>query len=380
MRIFLDLRTIRKNMTGVGAASLLLLKALIQRASNHEFHCLFLKGEKPPTPLPPNFFPLETDVDYEKHPSGEWWLHFTLPDMLKRLKIDVLHGTAFLIPWRKTSFRKIVTIHDIISYKYPEGYPLAFRHYLKCVTRFSAHYADRIIASSENTRRDLQERLGIRGDKIDIAPCYSFDFFKLVSEDEKAAQRKALNLPEKFMLYVGTLEKRKNQITLIKAFEIFKKRTGLPYKLVLIGRAGYKSDEILSEKEKSPYAGDIDYPDIEIPQEIQPYYSCAEFFVFPSFYEGFGMPVLEAMASGTPVIAAKTSSVPEVLGEAGMYYFPPDSAENLANIMMELALNPYRLESLRKKSLEQAAKFSSKRTAQALLSSYEKAQMGALVK
>jgi glycosyltransferase involved in cell wall biosynthesis len=358
-------------MTGVGTASLLLLKALIQHGSGHEFHCLFLKGEKPDDPYPSNFIPRETEADYEKHPSGEWWLNFTLPEMLNRLKIDILHGTSFLIPWRKSRFCKVVTIHDLISYKYPEGYPFAFRNYIKSAIRFSARSADRIVASSENTRKDLQKLLNIDEKKISVVPYYTFPLFRPLSPVEKADQCKLLNLPEKFILNVGTLEPRKNQITLIRAFEILKRKTKAPHKLILIGQEGYKSNEILAEKERSPYSGEMHHIKNKTLSEMAPYYACADLFVFPSCYEGFGLPVLEAMSCGAPIVANKISSLPEVAGEAGNYYFPPESAENLADIMMELVLNPQRLESFRKKSLDQASRFSCEHTAKLLLNCYE---------
>lgn len=371
MKIFLDLRTMRKKMTGVGVASQLLLKAMIQYGTDHEFYCLFLKGEKPDESFPLNFNILETDADYEKHPSGEWWLNFTLPKMLKQLKIDILHGTFFLIPWHKTPFRKVVAIHDLISYVYPGGYPFGFRNYIKWAIRFSARFADRIIVPSENTKNDLQSILGVKEGKINIAPLYFFDFYKPFSEDEKSHQRKVLNLPRNYILNIGTLEPRKNQITLIRAFEMLKRKTNSTHKLILIGQEGFKSNEILAEREKSPYSNDIIHFKHKTMSEMIFCYACADLFVFPSYYEGFGLPVLEAMACGVPVVTTKTSSLPEVAGQAGIYYSSPYSAENLAEVMMELLSDPQRLKSLRKKSLDQSSQFSCERTAKLLLSCYE---------
>lgn len=373
VKIFLDLRCILPGMSGVGISARLLTEALLTHTGNHEFAAVFLRGNVPDSfAAAPNFEAVETDADYEHHPAGELWLNTSLLTLVRQSGADLLHGPAFLIPWRKTPFRKIVTIQDLIAFRLPATYPLKFRKYLQWMTRLSARSADRIIVPSENTRRDLVDTCGIDPAKIDVVPYYAHSRFKPLSEQQQGKRRSALGLPAKYLLCVAALERRKNHLTLIEAFEILKTRTDLPHKLILVGQPGYNSRKILRKISSSRFAKDIIHFPHKSQAELCDLYACAELFIFPSFYEGFGLPILEAMASGTPVIAADTSCLPEVVGEAGILV-QPDSAPVLAEALMSLLRDSERLQSLREKGLKRAAQFSPERTASLTISAYEKA-------
>jgi len=371
LKIILDLRCIRSGMTGIGISALQMVSALAKSRCGHQLTGLFLKGCVPEEIRQSGIEILEVSVDHEHHPMGEFWLNFSLPRLLSSRGADVFHGTAFLIPWVKTPFRKIVTIHDLIAYKFPETYPWGFRKYIKLVTRFSAHHADRIIVPSENTGHDLQAILGVSADKIDVVPHYAPSAFRALNGGEKEVQRTALALPDKFILNVGTLEPRKNQIALIEAFEIIRRKTSLPHHLILAGREGYRAGEILDKINRSPCAKYIHYfPELD-DERLSMFYALADVFVFPSRYDGFGLPVLEAMASGTPVIVAETSSLPEVVGDAGIF-IPPDSTGEIAKRIISLLSDKKRLSEFRERGIARAALFTPERTASLILSSYEK--------
>lgn len=315
---------------------------------------------------------METTSDYEKHPAGEWWMNITLPRIMKREKAEMFHGPFFLVPWRKTRFKKIVTIHDLIGFKFPETYSFKFRHYIRYAIKASARAADRIIVPSAQTKKDLMEITGQARNKIHVLPYYALPFFKPFSDKEIQISRKSLSLPERFILCVGTLEPRKNQIALIKAFEILKKGSGLPHKLVLIGSVGYKGKEVLRAIENSDFKRDIIHFSNKHLRELTPFYNLAELFVFPSYYEGFGLPVLEAMACGAPVVCSDAASLPEVAGDAAVFV-PPDSPEALAKALEELLKNTEKLGDLKKKSLERARFFSEEKMAKNLCLIYEHA-------
>ena len=372
LKIILDLRCIRSGMTGVGISALQMASALARSGCGHHLTGLFLRGCVPEEIRQSGIEILEVSADHERHPKGEFWLNFSLPRLLSSRGADLLHGAAFFIPWVKTPFRKIVTIHDLIAFKFPETYPWGFGKYIKWATRFSARHADRIIVPSENTGHDLQAILGVNADKIDVVPHYVPTGFKALDEGEKEAHRTALSLPDKFILNVGTLEPRKNQITLIEAFEIIRRETSLSHHLILAGRAGYRAGKILDKINRSPCAKDIHYfPELD-DERLSIFYALADIFVFPSCYDGFGLPVLEAMASGVPVIAAETSSLPEVVGDAGIF-IPPDSPGEIASRIISLLKDKQRLCELRERGIARAALFSPERTASLILSSYEKA-------
>ena len=359
-------------MTGVGVAAQLLLKALAGRMDALSITGLFLKGCIPEDLQSLPIKAIETLIDYEHHPTGEWWLNFSLPKIVRDSRADIFHGASFLVPWRKTSFRKIVTIHDLIAFHYPETYPFKFRHYVRWITRLSLRSADRIIVPSTHTKEDVTNYFNIGEAKIDVVPHYPHPRFRPFTPDEADSRRRALGLPEEYILCVGTLEKRKNQDALLKAYEILKKRTPIPHKLLLIGPPAHDSEPLLRMMKDSPVAGDILHWGWKKIESLDAIYACAGLFVLPSFYEGFGLPVLEAMASGIPVICSNASSLPEVAGDAAKI-ISPDSPEEISDAMEDILTHQDRLMTLREKGLLRASEFTSERTAFLVLASYEKA-------
>lgn len=359
-------------MTGVGVSALHMARALLQYGREHEFTGLFLAGCAPEDLKVSGMKIIEVAMDYQRHPAGEFWLNFTLPRLLKKESLDIFHGAAFLVPWRKTPFKKIVSIHDMIAFRFPHTYSRLFGNYIKWATRLSVRSSNRIIVPSENTKTDLVRIFAVPSDKIDVVPHFADPFFQPVPPSERESQRSLLNLPPKFILNVGALEPRKNQTTLIRAFEMMRAETNLPHHLLLVGGEGHRGDEILKAISRSPQAASIrHFPRVDI---LHLYAICAlaDLFVFPSFYEGFGLPVLEAMACGTPVIASNATSLPEIIADAGVLV-SPDSPRQLADEMIRLLSNPQNLISLSQKGQERAKSFTPERTASLLLSSYEKA-------
>ena len=372
VKVFLDLRSIRPNMTGVGVAARLLMMALAERKQALTLTGIFLKGCLPGDLQSLPVKALETPVDYEHHPTGEWWLNFSLPQIVRDSQADIFHGASFLVPWRKTSFRKIVTIHDLIAFHCPETYPFKFRHYIRWITRLSLRSADRIIVPSTHTKEDVINYFNIGEEKIDVVPHYTHPRFRPFAPEEAVYHRRALGLPEPYILCVGTLEKRKNHVALLKAYEILKKRTQILHKLLLIGPSAHDSESLLRLIKESPVASDIIHWGWKKIESLDAIYACADLFVLPSFYEGFGLPVLEAMASGVPVICSNTTSLPEVVGDAGRIV-SPDSPTDLADAMEDVLTHQDRLKILREKGLLRASEFTAERTASLVLSSYDKA-------
>ena len=371
MKVCLDLRCIRPGMTGVGVSALHMARALLQYGRSHEFIGIFLAGCAPEDLKDSGMKIIETNADYQRHPAGEFWLNFTLPRILKKESVDICHGAAFLIPWRKTSFKKIVSIHDMIAFRFPHTYSKTFGNYIKCATRLSARFSNRIIVPSENTKTDLVKICQIPPDKVDVVPHFADPFFQPIARNERESHRALLNLPPKYILNVGALEPRKNQTVLIKAFEMMRSETNLTHHLLLVGGKGYRGDEILDAISRSPHAAAIrHFTRVDI---LHLYTICAlaDLFVFPSHYEGFGLPALEAMACGTPVIAANAASLPEIVADAGVLV-PPDSQRQLADEMINALSNQEKLVSLSERGLARAKAFTPERTAAALLAIYEK--------
>jgi glycosyltransferase involved in cell wall biosynthesis len=235
---------------------------------------------------------------------------------------DVLHATAFVAPIVR-SRPAVVTIYDVSFALFPQFFRGFNQTYLRLGTRWSARHAQRIIAISECARRDVHRLYGVSLDRIDVAYPGVDETLRRADPDRVREFRRAKNLPDKFLLYLGTLEPRKNLAMLVRAFAQFKRECP-DAKLVLAGGRGWLTDDILAAVEECGVKDSVRLPGFVAAEEKALWYAAATAFVFPSLYEGFGMPPLEAMACGTPTIASNAASLPEVVGEAGLLFAPDD--------------------------------------------------------
>ena len=230
-----------------------------------------------------------------------------------------------------------------------------------------------MIAVSENTKRDLISIYNIPEQKISTIYSGIAQIFQPNLQETPTAKRikNKYQLPQKFILYLGTIEPRKNIETLISAFELFKKPAAHKnYSLVLAGKHGWQSDKIKKQIKKSPFRDMIKFVDYIAPEDKPYLYNLAEIFVYPSLYEGFGFPVLEAMACGRPVITSHASSLPEICENAAMY-IDPNNINDIARAITSLANDNQQQRHLINSGLAQAAKFSWQSTAQQLLAIFK---------
>jgi len=214
--------------------------------------------------------------------------------------------------------------------------------------------ADHVLTVSEHTRRDMVVRFPFT-EKKSTAVLLGRDEAFVPKNDKSVLEKYDIRQP--YFLYVGTLEPRKNLNVLVEAYNTFRQKSGLNYQLVLVGKKGWKIDDLLKKIQQSPYQKDIILTGYVAREELPVLYTMSEVFVYPSLYEGFGLPVLEAMSCGARVITSQVSSLPEVGGDAAIY-FDPNSAEQLANLMLQLSFDASLLKILSKKSFAQAQRFS----------------------
>jgi len=283
------------------------------------------------------------------------WEQALLPWHLLKEKIDLLHSLAFVLPlWCPRP--GVATIYDLSFVLYPEGLSPWRRLYLRSLTPPSARRAKKIIVLAESTKEDLVRLWGIPREKIRVIPCGVDPTFRpLVQGQVLSDFRRHRGLPERFILFVGTLEPRKNVTVLLEAYAQLKGE--VPHSLVLVGAKGWRGEEVLAQIERSGLSDKVLFVGYVEPRELPLWYNAADLFVFPSLYEGFGLPPLEAMACGTPVIASHTSSLPEVVGEAGVLV-DPRSPEGMAEAMGRVLGNGELREDMRRKGLERAKGFS----------------------
>lgn len=268
---------------------------------------------------------------------------------------DVLFVPAHTIPLLNPK-RSIVTVHDIGFEHFPEVYPWADKLYHKFTIRFIKRFASKIIAVSHYTKEDLVKTYGIDKEKIVVIHNgYDRAKYEVLDRNEEFSKKHKLDFP--YLLFIGRLEQKKNIPRLIDAFAEFKKRNKTAHKLVLIGRPGFGYDEVEKKIKKYGLTNEVVMPGWVGDDELPKFLNQAELFVFPSLFEGFGIPVIEAMACGCPVICSNTTSLPEVAGEAALM-FDPEKPEEIVSRMEQVLLNPEVQESLKIKGLRQAEQFS----------------------
>ena len=270
--------------------------------------------------------------------------------------VDVFHATNHLLAHFKQA-KTVYTLHDLIFLRYPEYHLLYNRVYLTFSMPRYLQAADIIITPSECSKRDAIEFYGLPEEKIKVIYEAAAPIFQPTREPERLAQvRQKYNLPDKFILHVATIEPRKNLGRLLDAF----KQIWLEWpeiRLVLIGKKGWLYDEFFQKLQDLGLTEAVIFPGYIDEADLPLCYQLAELFVFPSLYEGFGLPPLEAMACGTPVVCSNSSSLPEVIGEAGLLVEPTDTAALTEAIRRVLADDELRTE-LSGRALAQAQKFS----------------------
>ena len=293
------------------------------------------------------------------------WEQFVQPLALSRLRPDLLHSLAFASPLLNPT-PAVVTVYDLSFRLFPRNFPAAQRLYLSTLTAHSCRRARRVIAISESTRADVIRLLGVSGERVDVAYPGVELRFRPLPPAEVESFRQRTDLPERFILYLGTLEPRKNLSSLITAFSNLQSSN---LHLVLAGAKGWFYADLFRQVERSGLAGVVHFPGFVRAEELPMWYNAAAVFAYPSSFEGFGMPVLEALACGRPVVTTTASSLPEAGGEAALRV-PPGDVPALAEALRR-ALNDDG--SIAARGPAHAARFTWPRTAQATVESYRKA-------
>lgn len=300
-----------------------------------------------------------------------FWEQAVQPFALRKEGVGLIHALAFVTPLLSPC-PSVVTVYDLSFLLYPDRFKRAKRFYLSLFTRLSARKARRIIAISESTKRDVVRLLGVPPDKVEVVYCGLDDAFRPLAEDQVAAFRSERGLSERFILFVGTIEPRKNVTRLIEAFANLLTCQLADLKLVIGGAKGWFYEDVFARAEELGLEGQVMFPGYIPASELPLWYNAAELFVYPSLYEGFGLPPLEAMACGTPVVTANTSSLPEVVGEAGLTVAPLD-VEGLAEAMRRVLNDATLRREMRERGLQRAQSFSWTKTARETVQVYRRA-------
>ncbi|MFN8468648.1 MAG: glycosyltransferase family 1 protein [Caldilineaceae bacterium] len=329
------------------------------------------KSERQQAPLP-----LHTTPADERNMVRLWHrLDVPLPrvEWFTGGPLDLLHATDFVLPPSKAR-RKLLTIHDLAFLFYPDAAMPSLHRYLNVVVPRSVRRADALVADSQHTARDLNEQWQVPLERITVVQgAVDHAHFRPVGDPHQlAVVRQRYGLGERpYILALSRLEPRKNFVRLIEAFAAVRAEARLPHQLVIGGRKGWLYESIFARVQELGLAEDVLFPGFVAEADLPALYSGAAFFAYPSLYEGFGLPIVEAMACGAPVLTSDNSCLPEA-GGPGAIYVRAEDVDSIADGIVRLATDAGLAARLAAAGREHAAHFTWERSAQQLLSAYHK--------
>lgn len=350
-----------------------LLKELAHIDENNQY-ILFTNREGAHSfdPLPANWLEISCDISPIIKPYRVFWEQWRFPGMVEKNRIDLLHSPGYVSPL-KGDYAKIVTLFDMNYYYYPETFSLAKRLYWNRYLPKSSQTADLILTVSEYSKKDISKIFHLPESKIRVthgAVSEEFYQFRSRKEIDQFLQSKKINPP--YILSVATFNKHKNLDGVVRAYTKMKQSGSYPHHLVLVGIKGDYYLNVLKEIQQSPYQHEIHILDPMTNLELPCLYQGADLFVLLSYFEGFGLPVIEAMAGGIPVICSNRTSLPEIAGDAAILVDPDDETK-VVGAMVELLRYPEKRKQLGEKGKIQAQQFSWKKMAQLTLTAYQDA-------
>ena len=369
MRIGIDATALPAQPVGAGIYIIHLIKALLSLDSDFEWVVFVHEERRALLGIEEGKVVRVVSVPDQRPAERLLWEQLAFPRLVQALGVDLLHSLHYTRPWR-LGCKSVVTFHDMTFFLFPQLHTHAKRVFFPLAIRTSARLADALVAVSENTRKDSIRLLDIPPGKIFTTPLgVSEDFHQIQDRELLERARRKFNLPEKFILYLGVVEPRKNLPFLLRCYASAIEQ-GLAHRLVIVGRLGWMYEDVFEQVESLELQENVHFAGFIPRQDLPMVYNLADLFVYPSVYEGFGLPVLEAMACGTPVITSNVSAMPEIVGEAGILLPPNDEAAFTQTIMNLLDGTSKRVE-LSKRGIQRSAQYTWKRTATDTLEVYK---------
>lgn len=374
--IAFDGKRAANNRTGLGNYSRHIISLLAKYFPDNRYIVFLPKANK--NPQFDEILKQNPRIETVLPKSGFWkkfsslWRVFGIKKDIAKIQDVIFHGLSNELPLSisKTGARSVVTIHDLIFLKFPKYYKFFDRKIYTYKFRKACANADRIIAVSECTKRDIVEKFKTNPDKIDVIYQGCDKVFKSeIPEDKLLIVKRKYNLPDRFLLNVGSIEERKNAALIVKALPLLKEK--LP--LVIVGKRTKYTDEVESVAQKLGVANLVRIISNVPFEDLAPIYHLSEVFIYPSRYEGFGIPIIEAINCGLPVIAA-TGSCLEEAGGPDCQYVDPDDADGLVSAIERVLDTPenqdFRSNAI-SNSLEYVKRFSEDIQAQQLMECYK---------
>ncbi|MBO4580961.1 MAG: glycosyltransferase family 4 protein [Bacteroidales bacterium] len=364
MRIGFDAKRAYCNTSGLGNYSRSIISAMIACEPRNQYFLFVPKADRhlyAPGGV--------TEVSAKYAPTGWLWRYMQMGKTAGKLHLDVFHGLSNELPKDigHCHAKKIVTVHDTIFMRYPQWYKWHDRYMYEHKTAWACKAADTVIAISEQTKNDLVHYFHVPDSKIEVVyqPCNRL-FCQKPAEEELRAVKEKFALPEQYVLMVGNIEPRKNILSVIKAME--KQQLSLP--LVIVGKETRYALQLKAYVKENGLSGIYFYHHVDN-QELASFYTLAQMLVYVSWFEGFGIPIVEAMHSGTPVITGNHSCFQETAGKAALYA-DVENIDDIAEKISTLANDTSLQKTMTAEGYEQVKKFDADKIARQILQLYEK--------
>jgi glycosyltransferase involved in cell wall biosynthesis len=373
MKVGINAQKLLSKDTGVGIYTTRLIENLITEEQDIDFVLFSSYG----IDLPREYLRDGVELYLSPFPLNSntlriLWEQSVLPFHVRKCGCDIFHYPDHTASLLMGVTPTIITVHDLAFLRFPQTFDLSRAMYKKMVINRSVGIADRIIAVSSFTKNELVDLLNIDPDKISIVYNGVSPMFREIDRGEARDRISYLipGLKKDYLLFVGTLEPRKNVVSLVHSYNLLRKQGKIDAQLVIVGSRGWLYDKLFKEIAKNSLVDDIIFTGYVTNEQLVMLYNGANFLIYPALYEGFGLPVLEAMACGIPVITSDRSSLSEVAGDAAMK-IDPNSEEDIADAMAKLYQNKELREEYRKRGLERAKMFSWQETARKTLKVYK---------
>ena len=374
MRVAIHYTPALSQSAGIGRYTRGLIGALADLPEASDLQCELLVLGRWPSPRPwPRHFSWRAVPLSERLLTRVWHrLHLPLPAEWLTGPVDLYHSPDYVLPPLRRA-AGVVTVHDLSFLRVPQCAEARLRAFLSAEVPRVVARARHVLADSESTRRDVIELLGAPPEKVSVVPAgIDPTFARVTDEGWLTRMRIRYGLPQRFILGLGKLEPRKNFVRLIQAYALMRRRWAPPHHLVIVGEPGWLYEDILREPERAGVSGWVHFPGFVPDADLPALYTLADAFAFPSLYEGFGIPPLEALACGVPTVVADNSSLPEVVGAAALLTPAEDVAalaEALTRLLQDEAWRSY----TRAAGPAQARAYTWEAAARRLLAAYQQA-------
>jgi glycosyltransferase involved in cell wall biosynthesis len=371
LTIAVNTRLLLKNkLEGIGWFTYETLKRIVLNHPEHQFIFLFDRPYSEEFIFSSNVTPLQIGLP-ARHPFLFYlWFEWAIPKALKKLNADLFLSTDGYLSL-SVNLPQLPVMHDLNFEHYPNDLPFLMSNYYRYYFPKFAQKAKRIATVSEASKADIANLYKIDENKIDVIYNGASEWFYPIIEGEKDVIKKQYSKGKSYFLYVGSLHPRKNLSNLLKAYDLFRKQTESDTQLLIVGEKYYWTSEMEKTYNSMHYKDDVHFTGRLFEEKLGKVMAAAQALVYVSYFEGFGIPMIEAMNAEVPVLASNVSCMPEIAGEAA-YYVNPFDVQNIADGLKEMDRNEHLKKQLIQKGKEQKQKFSWDKTAEKLWKSIEK--------